>query len=143
MRTEEEQVADELSIYREEFPMILEDLRAFPSAGPILAEGAALLPELVAPLLESPSQGVWMVPTPAFQWEHYTQRNWAKDVVKDCSNPELAFRNWMGRDVRFASEVFRQAEARGLFVLVVDGSQPIDANISLILKHMGLDGCKV
>ncbi len=55
MRPVEQQVREEFAIYREEFPLILADLLALPRTRPVLAEGAALLPECVAPLLAAPS----------------------------------------------------------------------------------------
>ena len=48
MRPVDVQVTAEFEIYREEFPLILDDLRHLPEDRPILVEGAACLPELVA-----------------------------------------------------------------------------------------------
>src|SRR4051794_38186163 len=45
MRPVAEQIAEELILYREEFPFILADLVELTAAGPVIAEGAALLPD--------------------------------------------------------------------------------------------------
>ena len=139
MRPVADLLADELAVYREEFPLIVADLLALPVDRPVIAEGAALLPELVAPLLAAQNRAVWMLPTADFQWQHYRQRAWAKDVVKDCSDPEQAFRNWMERDVQFARQVRGQADRLGLPVIVVDGSQGIAAVTAQVGAHFGLD----
>lgn len=138
MRPVDDLLADELTIYNEEFPLILQDLLDLPAEAPILAEGAALLPKQVAPLLAAQKRAIWMLPTPAFQWQHYRQRAWARDVVKDCSDPEQAFRNWMERDVQFARQVRKQADRLGLLSIVVDGSRSVEAITAQVQAHFGL-----
>lgn len=130
-----QQIAEEFAFYREEFPLILEDLRALPGAG-IIAEGTALLPELVAPLLTDRRRGIWMLPTVAFQREHYARRPWIADILRQCADPTQAFDNWMRRDSGFADLVERDAAARGLATLRIDGTQAIsaiDAMVSALL----------
>jgi hypothetical protein len=46
--------------------MILADLRTLPANRPVLAEGAALLPKLVAGLLDENSLSVWILPRSGF-----------------------------------------------------------------------------
>lgn len=139
MRPVEQQTAEEIEIYREEFPLIISDLRSLIGSCPILAEGAALMPELVLPLLDDPRQAIWVIPTAEFQQTHYRQRAWAQDVVSACSDPDQAFQNWMERDMRFAEYVRQTAEARGGRVLVVDGAQPVAENITHVQRHFGLE----
>jgi hypothetical protein len=80
LRPVEQQIAEEIELYREEFRMILEDLRALPTDRPIIAEGAALMPELLAPLGIPHYKMMWVVPTGAFQRSHYEQRDWRHDA---------------------------------------------------------------
>jgi hypothetical protein len=54
MRPLAEQVRTEIAYCVELFSEILTDLRALPVDRPLMAEGAALLPHLVAPLLSAP-----------------------------------------------------------------------------------------
>lgn len=134
-RPVEQQIAEEFAFYREEFSLILEDLRALPGNG-IIAEGTALLPELVAPLLANSRQAVWLVPTAAFQREYYAHRPWVADILKQCADPAQAFDNWMQRDSGFADLVEADAKARGLMVLRIDGTQTIseiDTSVSALL----------
>src|SRR5688572_9543714 len=53
--------------FHDRFELALEDLTALPTDCPIVAEGFGLLPEMIAPLLRSPSQAVWLVPTEQFK----------------------------------------------------------------------------
>jgi hypothetical protein len=135
MRPVEQQVAEEITLYREEFPLILEELLTFPKSPPLLAEGAALLPEWVIPLLLKRNQAIWIIPTEEFQLAHYGRREWAKDVVKACTNPEQAFQNWMQRDMRFAQFVEQEAQQRRARVLVVNGAHSLTENISTVEQH--------
>jgi hypothetical protein len=130
----------EIVAYREEFPMIQADLAELmqTTTAPILVEGAALLPDLVVDLLPEPHYGIWLVPTEAFQSEHYAGRDWARDIVNQTRAPDQAFQNWMDRDVAFARWVAARAEALGLRVLWVDGSQTIIDNAGLVAGHFQL-----
>jgi len=71
MRPVEQQGVEEMTLYREEFPLILEELLALPRSEPHLAEGAALLPACVLPFLLEPQRAIWIVPTAEFQLHHY------------------------------------------------------------------------
>jgi hypothetical protein len=137
MRPVAQQVEEEIAFYHEEFPLILEDLLAYPRTQPVLVEGAALLPECVYPLLSHLCRAVWIVPTGEFQMHHYRQRAWAKDVVKACSDPEQAFLNWMQRDIAFAQHVSREATRRALPLLTVDGHSSLAENIAWTEQHLG------
>ncbi|MBW8885744.1 MAG: hypothetical protein JF612_13420, partial [Planctomycetia bacterium] len=126
-------VADVFAIYREEFQLIMDDLRALPPWPPILAEGMALLPDLIAPMLASPDRAVWVIPTPDFQHERYPLRGaWVQDILQQCADPSQAFRNWMNRDIASARIIAAATVARGLQMIEVDGQQPIAGIATLI-----------
>ena len=132
MRPVVQQTAEEIEIYREEFGLILADLLAMDGSHPILAEGAALLPELIGPLIANPRRAIWVVPAPDFQLYHYSRREWTHEILKDCSDPQQAFSNWMDRDIAFARFAAADAQSRGLHVLVVDGQQSIAHNADTV-----------
>ncbi|HYO49274.1 MAG TPA: hypothetical protein VEW94_05430 [Chloroflexia bacterium] len=131
-------VAREFAFYREEFEMVMEDLLAKSLSSPILAEGAALLPECVAPLLTRWNQAIWVVPTEHFQRTQYARRDWVKNILRQCRQPNEAWENWMGRDAAFARQVSLDARERQLVVLEIDGSQSIQRNAEIVAKHFGL-----
>lgn len=141
MRPVEVQVAEEIACYREEFAMIVEDLLALDRSRPVIAEGAALLPDLVSGLLLDRSRAVWVVPTEPFQREHYTleKRPWVKDILRHCQDPTQAFANWMERDVGFTEWVVRRARELDLEVLMVDGKRTIAENAGAVAGYFGLE----
>lgn len=138
MRPVARQIAEETALYREEFPFILADLAALPETRPIIAEGAALLPELLAGLGADFGRAIWVVPTEAFQRRVYEQREWRHDVLRPCADPARAWRNWMARDAGFARFVAAEARRRGGRVLVVDGARSVEENLRTVERHFWL-----
>jgi hypothetical protein len=140
MRPVAVQIADEFTCYREQFGMIVSDLAAMPRSKPIVAEGAALLPDFVSDLLQDRSRAVWVVPTEAFQRAHYTpeRRPFINDILAHCENPSQAFANWMERDVGFAKRVTEQAQALDLKVLTVGGTRTVRQNAEIVAQCFGL-----
>jgi 2-phosphoglycerate kinase len=141
MRSVAVQIADEFACYREQFAMILDDLLGLPRSMPVIAEGAALLPDLVSGLLPDRSQAVWVIPTESFQREHYTpeKRPFIDDILAHCQNPTQAFANWMDRDGGFAKRVAERARALDLKVLAVDGKRTIEQNAEIVAQYLGLE----
>ena len=138
LRPVPQQIDEELTIYREEFPFILADLEHLDEKCRV-AEGAALLPSLLAHLAVPPSRAIWIVPEEAFQREQYGRREWRHDVLRDCSDPNQGWENWMARDVGFARRVATDARALGYRVIVVDGARTVDDNYAGVVRHFGLD----
>jgi hypothetical protein len=56
-------------------------------------------------------------------------------ILEQCSQPEQALRNWMDRDIETGKHVQREAEARRLRVLIVDGSHSIEENTQIVMKY--------
>lgn len=80
-------------------------------------------------------KAVWLVPTPDFQTEKYSQREWVFEILKSCDEPETAFQNWMRRDAGFADFVVSQVKELNLHLLPVDGSRTIEENAATVAKH--------
>lgn len=137
-RSVEQQLREELALYHEEWPLILDDLGKLPPDRPILAEGNALLPELFDGTGILPDRTIWVVSTPEFQRETYARREWVPGILAQCDDPEQAWRNWMGRDAGFAAHVTAQAHARDRTVITVDGSAPVETVIERVIAHLGL-----
>ena len=130
LRPIDQQVAEELAFYREEFAFILDDLAEMSKNRTVLAEGAALLPELIDSGIVAAGRAVWIVPTRAFQFEHYAKRTWTSNTLAGCTDPATAWRNWMERDAGFANAVRAAAHARDYPVLLVDGARSLGDNIA-------------
>jgi 2-phosphoglycerate kinase len=139
MRPVEQQVVEEIALYREEFPLILEEILALPKSAPVLVEGAALLPECVVPLLSDVRKAIWLLPTAEFQQYHYERRAWAREVVRACTQPGQAFQNWMQRDIQFARFIHKDAQDCGMCVLEVDGTHSLAENTIFVEQYFQFD----
>ncbi|WP_092454456.1 nucleoside/nucleotide kinase family protein [[Clostridium] fimetarium] len=125
---------EELKMYCEMFEYILADLIIKASDIPIVAEGAAFLPNLMKKIGISQSKYICMVPTKQFQYEEYLKRPWVPHYLRGCGNKELAFENWMQRDYLYASVVLEDARKLGYHTLVVDGTKSIEENYLAVEK---------
>ena len=124
-----------LQAFRDRFPLVIEELLALPR-DPMVVEGHGLMPELVAPVLSSKRQAIWLVPTEAFKWASMRRRN--KPSFRDkVSDPKRATSNVFRRDMLVAATVEAQAEAQGLTVYEVDGSRTAKEMATLIEQHFG------
>ena len=132
LRSAEEQFQDEIAFSAEPFPFILQDVAKMPLEKSLIIEGVALLPHLVSPLLSSPHQAIWLVPTESFQRKYYAQRPWVADVLAQCSDPEQAWENWMQRDALFARWIASEAARLNLHVLEIDGSFNVEETAQLV-----------
>ena len=139
-RPVEVQMQDEFAFYHEEFDMLLEELALYPQGQPILAEGNAWLPELLGRLQTPPGRIVYIIPTKEFQVANYLQREFTKDILAQCADPQAAFENWMERDARFGDKVDQTACQMGLPVIRVDGRLSIEETTALVEKTFNLAG---
>lgn len=128
-------VEDAIACYREHFALIVDDIAARPSGKTLLVEGAALLPREVANTLRQRSHAIWIIPTASFQREHYSRREWARRIIEQCDDPEVAFQNWMERDIRFAEWIEAEVSTLDLQLLRIDGSRTIAENAEEVAGH--------
>jgi 2-phosphoglycerate kinase len=111
-----------LGFYRDEFEMVIEDLRALPGpAMPAVIEGVGLLPDLVAAICPDPSRSLWRIATPAFRRRIYAQRgDLVRQTLAGLPDPDSAFEVWMERDDLIARYLEEEARRLGLRVEIVD-----------------------
>jgi len=131
-------VQDVIACYREHFALIREDILQMPKRKTLLVEGTALLPRLVAEVLTKSTDAIWIIPSADFQRVHYSERDWARNIVAQCNDPEVAFHNWMERDIRFAAWVESEAIALKLPILRVDGKRTLEENAEAVATHFHL-----
>lgn len=118
----------------ERFPMILDDLRAMPARPMILVEGPRLFPKLVEPLLTSPHQAIWLLPSLDFARASVARRDKPQGRFK-TSDPERYRDNFLRRDALLAEYIRREVTARGLTMIQVDGSLSPDEVADQIDAH--------
>jgi hypothetical protein len=123
--TPEAMVEAILRTNEERFPMILADLRAMPRRPMIVVEGPRLFPDLVAPVLADPHQAVWLAPTEEF-WRESISRRDKPQVRFETSDPERCRENFLGRERLLARYIRDEVAARGLTLIEVDGTRPVE-----------------
>lgn len=122
----------------ERFGLAIEDLRELPTTPPVIAEGYGFLPELVAPLLSSPNQAIWLVPTEEFKLASFDRRVRTGDkggLWSKTSDPARARANHIGRDLAIGAYITESAAALGLRVVTIDGTQPPEQMAELVEAH--------
>jgi adenylate kinase family enzyme len=129
-----ELIDDTLALGEERMPLILEDI----GEGSIVVEGFQIYPWLVASLLESPRQGIWLVSTPEFRRATHFGRPHAWITPRKTDDPERAQSNRLERDDRIGDEIARRGNELGLRVIVVDGSRGLDDIAAETEAHLEL-----
>ena len=122
----------------EGFGLIVEDLlRLRPDEG-VIVEGFRLLPQLVAPLLHRPNQGLWLLPTPEFRLAAFESRGSLWRIAEQTSHPERALSNLLERDRLFTADLQDMARKVGAPVIHVD--RPLAESIleHRVAAHFGL-----
>jgi hypothetical protein len=110
-RPPEAQAADVWAIAEERWPLILADLDSLP--GRAIVEGECLLPANLASLGVAPAQVTFLFITPAERRRRYSARQWAREHVAGCADPDAAFEAWMRRDDLVEERIRSEAIAAG------------------------------
>ncbi len=132
---------EELEIYREIFEFIIEDLGEIEAPKGIITEGAAFLPELMNEIKVDSNSYICIVPTKDFQYHHYKLRPWVPEILKDCTDKEQAFENWMERDALFAASVKEKADKLGYRTIITDGTIGADHIYKQVVEWFNLGSC--
>jgi hypothetical protein len=111
--------------------MILEDLAALPEEPGIVVEGTPLLPWLVAPLLASPPNGVWLVPTAEFARARLLERRPLPGFL-ESSDATRASEARIARERFFTDAIAKGAGDVGLPVVHVDESHDLEATVAAV-----------
>ena len=133
--TPEQMAAQTLDNFAASFEWVLDDLRALVSGRPILAEGWGLRPDLVAPIIDSPSRMAVMVPTEEFRQHQLRALPRAGTFSHDVSDPERGQRQRIERDRLIAAAAVSSARCLGIQVIEIDGRQDTDAVAQRIADH--------
>ena len=138
MRAPEVQCREELDFYAEVHGLLMRRLNTLESAA-VVAEGACFLPQLMHDLGIPPQRYIAITPSRDFQVSRYRERPWVPHVLRDCTDPDAAFANWMARDALFAGEVRRQCVRLGYASLLTDGDVCEADRLSQVARHFGLE----
>ena len=136
LRHPEEIALHTFEAQEETFPVKLQEILAMTRESWVIAEGFAFTPKLIAPLLSSVNQAIWMVPTEAFKRNSFKRRGKDKDREREGSlDPVLATQNQFDRDMIMAAQMREAVETRGLKLLEVDGSRSSMEIATIVEAH--------
>lgn len=138
MRTPQEQSAEQQELYREVFELVQKDMKKVRTEKDMIVEGTALLPEIMKRLGVDEKHYLNLTPSANFQISHYEDRSWVPYVLRNCSDKEKAFDNWMQRDILFAEDMRNQCFELGYKAIENDGSVTVEALVKQIAEHFGL-----
>ncbi|MEU0792989.1 hypothetical protein ABZ342_23195 [Amycolatopsis sp. NPDC005961] len=122
-----DQLTAVLAEFRRRFESALDELRAWESPRPIVAEGRSLRPELVAPLVDSPSRMVVLVPTELFRQHQLRHRPDEPTIPRQ--------RTRLTRDRMLAAQAVRSAREAGIRVIEIDGRLDPAGVTDLVAEH--------
>jgi 2-phosphoglycerate kinase len=123
----------------EGFWLIVDDLLRMPARPHVVVEGFRLLPHLVKPLLATPEQAVWLLPTPGFRQAAIDDRSAPEErFTWRTSDPQKAHRNLLERDRLFTQRLSEEARCLGLHAIEVDTAMSEDDLSKQVTGAFGL-----
>lgn len=129
----------EVANWTARFPLVVEDLLGLPVTRTIVAEGPSAFPWSVAPVIRSPRQAVFLVPTG--EWRDAVRERRERDFDPGTRfgdgtrDPVRARRNLRERDVLLGARIERSCAELGLHSVRVDGSLDVADSLALIEAH--------
>jgi hypothetical protein len=126
-----------VAIWQDGFALVLEDLLALPYSRLIVAEGPGAFPWCVAPLLSSPRQAIFLVPTRERR-EIVAGRRWGTgqlDRFPGIVERERALTKIRARDAMLDARIVSSCAELGLRCERLDGSLDLDASLALVEDH--------
>lgn len=94
-----------------------------------------MLPSLVRPLLPTPRQALWLLPTPEFRSAAFRARGSEGDIASRTIDPPRALANLLERDRLFTETVRSDASRMGLSTLEVSTSLSEDSLLAMVEGH--------
>jgi hypothetical protein len=117
------------AVAAERLELILADMRDLGPGPTIVAEGPQLLPDLVAPLMQTAGHGLWLLPTPDFGQQAVASRR-ARVL------PPAAAQRRHDRDVLLTEMNRQQAKQHGLPTADVDETRSLADAIDLVTARL-------
>ena len=131
------QCEEEFQWYEEVFEFVQKDLDMISCKNGIITEGAAYLPKLVKSINVPYNRYISVTPEKEFQLFHYSKREFVPYILRECTDKEKAFSNWMERDILFAKDIQKQCEITGYKSIINRGEQAVEEMVDEIERHFG------
>jgi hypothetical protein len=132
-RTPEQMYRGVVGSWAERFRLVVDDLMLIQGEPFVIAEGPGLFPGLVAPLLWSPHQAIWLVSSDDVIRRVRATRPTA--IRDETSDPDRAIENIIARDTMFASHIREEARKLDLKTLEIDWTHSLAETAALVEKH--------
>jgi hypothetical protein len=133
LRTPREMADNAIGSFRDRFEMVIEDLLAMPRDRAIVADGFGFLPEVVGPVIASPRQAIWLLPSAPFRDFALSLRGWT--TIEGTSDADRARANRLARDDLLTEHVRQNAAKLGLATISVDGSRALSDVVDEVERH--------
>lgn len=117
------------AVAAERLEMILADLRDLGPGPTILAEGPQLFPDLIAPLMQTPEHGLWLLPTQEFG-QHGVSGRRAGGLSGEAASRRR------DRDVLLTELNRQQVRQRGLPSVEVDGYRSLADTVDMVAERL-------
>lgn len=113
----------------ERLEMVLADLRDLESGPTVVAEGPQLFPDLIAPLMQTPEHGLWLLPTPEFGQQGVAGRR-AGGLTGEAAQRRRE------RDVLLTEMNKRQVRRHGLPSADVNGNRSLADTVDMVAARL-------
>ncbi|HJW48982.1 MAG TPA: hypothetical protein VJ726_06165 [Candidatus Limnocylindria bacterium] len=126
-----------ITIWQDGFALVLEDLLALPRSRTIVAEGPGAFPWCVAPVISSPRQAIFLVPTRERR-DIVATRRWGSGQLErfpGIVDRERALINVSARDALLDARIASSCADLGLRCERLDGSLDLDDSLALLEDH--------
>ena len=117
-----------IAIWSERFALVIEDLLALPRSHIVVAEGPGTLPWLVAPLVRTPQQAIFLVPTTRMRNAVELRRG--PGFLARTSDPELAAVDLRARDALLWERITSFCSILGLRLEIADTTRGVEASLA-------------
>jgi hypothetical protein len=130
----DELAARSIAIWEEGFALVLEDLDALPRSRTIVAEGPGAFPWCVAPVIGSPHQAIFLVPTRERR-DTVATRRWGsgqRERFPGIVERDRALANVSARDDLLDARIVSSSAELGLRCERLDASFDLDHSLALL-----------
>lgn len=132
--TVEELTRRSILMWEQDFSRVIDDLLALPRSRTIIAEGPGAFPWCVAPLLRSPRQAIFLVPTDERR-DVVAQRRWGNGQVErfpGIVDRARGLANVRARDTIIDARITSACGDLGMRCEIVDGTRDLDASLTML-----------
>lgn len=129
------EIADQtLAVARERFQFVVQDLKKLSTHTPIIAEGVGFTPEIIQSVMQSPYQGIWLMPTNAFMEKSFRKK--VRFLKARLGNQaETTINILLQANIHLMEMIQSEAEHCGRTVYKIDETKTVTENAAAVWTH--------